>query len=69
VAATDVTLVMTEQEILHKIELCKVSNAPIELKEEVINNLLAKLTPADTLAKQQYVEGMADMSDLINSDN
>jgi len=44
-----------------------VSNALVELKEEATNNLLAKLVPTDTLAKQQYIEGLPDTSDMRNS--
>ena len=58
---------MTEHEILRKIDLYKTSNAPIEQKEAAIDKLLAKLVPADTLAKQQYAEGLADTSDMCNS--
>lgn len=58
---------MTEHEILQKINIYKTSNASIEQKEAAIDELLAKLVPADTLAKQQYAEGLADISDATNS--
>ncbi len=55
---------MTEYEIRKKIEQYKLSDAPIEIREKAIRELEAKLVSSHELAKQQYLEGLPDISDI-----
>ena len=58
---------MTEYEIRRKIEQYRVSDAPVHIKEAAIKALEAKLLPSDYEAKQQYIEGLPDTSDMHDS--
>lgn len=55
---------MTEYDINKRIEAYKVSDAPIEVKEKAIRELLAKLVTNDAEAQQQYADGLPDTSDI-----
>jgi len=55
---------MTEFEIRKKIEQYRVSDAPVHIKEAAIKALEAKLLPSDYEARQQYVDGLPDISDI-----
>ncbi len=56
--------VMTEYEIHKKIEQYKLSDAPIEVREKAIRELEAKLVSSHEVAKQQYLDGLPDTSDI-----
>ena len=58
---------LSEYEIRQKIEIYKLSDAPIEVKENAIRELEKKLYPQDYKAKQAYVEGLSDISDMDSS--
>ncbi len=58
---------LTEYEIRQKIDIYKLSDAPIEVKENAIRELEKKLYPQDSEAKQAYVEGLSDVSDMGSS--
>ena len=55
---------MTEYEIRRKIEQYRVSDAPVHIKEAAIKELEFKLIASDEVAKQQYLEGLPDISDI-----
>ena len=57
---------MTELEIRKKIEQYRVSDAPVHIKEAAIKELERKLTTSTEIAKQQYIEGLPDISDIGN---
>lgn len=59
-------MALTEHEIRQKIDFYKTSNAPIEKKQPIIDRLLAMLSTPEDVAKQQYIEGLADTSDMCN---
>lgn len=58
---------LTEYEIRQKIEIYKISDAPVEVKENAIRELEKKLYSQDSEAKQTYVEGLSDVSDMCSS--
>jgi len=55
---------MTKYEIQRKIEQYRASNAPIHIKEAAIKALESKLIASDEIAKQQYIEGLPNISDM-----
>jgi len=59
---------LDEQEIKKKIEEYKTSDASIEVKEQAIKKLIAKLASKDgnAVAKQQYMEAQPDMIGLLD---
>jgi len=59
--------IITEHEIRQKLDFYKVSNVPIEEKQPVIDRLLAMLVTSENIAQQQYIESLADISDMGNT--
>ena len=58
---------LSEYEIRRKIELYKLSDAPVEVKENAIRELEKKLYPQDSEAKKLYEESLPDTSDMDSS--